>query len=88
MDERAERIIRGWEEHARKNGFRLNPDRKVVERVLAGMLAREERYGERYCPCRRVTGDEERDRKIICPCAYHKKEIEEQGQCACTLFVR
>jgi len=83
-----EELIKQYEEYSKKNGFKLNPDKKIVEGVIKGLLAREEKFGERYCPCRRVTGNKEEDKKLICPCCWHKKEIEEQGHCHCNLFVK
>lgn len=83
-----EEIIKGYKEYAQKNGFRLNPDRDVVENLVAGLLANEKKYGKRYCPCRRVSGNQEEDRPKICPCAYHRAEIEKDGHCYCGLFVK
>ncbi|MCX6720003.1 MAG: thioredoxin [Candidatus Staskawiczbacteria bacterium] len=84
IDEIAER----FDNYAKSNGFRLNPDRKTVERVINGLLANEKKYGKRYCPCRRISGNEEEDSKKICPCAFHKDEIEKDGHCFCNLFVK
>ncbi|OYT53434.1 MAG: ferredoxin:thioredoxin reductase [Candidatus Altiarchaeales archaeon ex4484_2] len=86
--EEIEGLVKEAERYARENGFRLNPDEKVVKGLVRGLLHNESVYGERYCPCRRVTGDKEEDKKIICPCVYHKSEIEEQGYCHCRLFVK
>jgi len=36
-----EKIIQEYEKYAKKNGFRLNPNRKVVERVVKSLLERE-----------------------------------------------
>ncbi len=83
-----EELIKQSEEYAKKQGFKLNPDREVVEGVAEGLLEREKKFGARYCPCRRVTGDKEQDQKIICPCVYHKEEIAKDGRCYCNLFVR
>ena len=47
-----------------------------------------EKFGKRYCPCRIVTGDEKEDRKIVCPCIYHKEEVERDGSCHCELFFK
>ena len=77
-----------YDNYAKSNGFRLNPDKKAVERVLKGLIANEAKHGKKYCPCRRVTGDVEADSKIICPCAFHKDEIEKDGHCFCNLFVK
>jgi|SRR3989344_1338657 len=77
-----------YDNYAKSNGFRLNPDKTAVERVLKGLIANEGKYGKKYCPCRRVTGNEEEDSKKICPCAFHKDEIEKDGHCFCKLFVK
>jgi len=77
-----------YKKYAKKNGIKLNPNEKIVDGIIAGLKRNEEKYGERYCPCRRVTGDKEIDKKIICPCVYHKEEIEKDGYCYCKLFVK
>ena len=83
-----EEVIQWYEDYAKKNGFRLNPDRATVERLVKGLLNNEKKYGARYCPCRRVTGNIEEDRPKICPCAWHKEEIKKDGHCYCGLFAR
>lgn len=74
--------------HAEEEGLVLNPDSEILEKVIKGMVKIKEKKGEFYCPCRLVTGNKEIDDKIICPCEYHKKEIEEHGHCHCYLFFR
>ncbi len=81
-------LIKEYEDFAKKNGFKLNPDKKVVENIVKTLIARENKFGERYCPCRRITGDKKEDKKIVCPCIYHKEEVEKQGHCLCGLFVK
>ncbi|RLI62093.1 MAG: ferredoxin:thioredoxin reductase [Promethearchaeia archaeon] len=88
MDEKIKKLIKEYEKYAEENGFRLNPNKKVVEQVIKGLLKNEEKFGEKYCPCRRVQGIPEKDKGIICPCVFHKKEIEEQGHCHCLLYVK
>lgn len=83
-----EALIEKYQEYARKNGFSLNPDRKAVERIVKGLLENEEKHGDRYCPCRRITGDAKEDSKKICPCFWHKEEIEKLGHCLCGLFYK
>ncbi|MFH1894819.1 MAG: ferredoxin-thioredoxin reductase catalytic domain-containing protein, partial [Patescibacteria group bacterium] len=78
-----EELIKKYQEYAKENGFLLNPDRQIVEGVVRGLLAIEKKFGQKYCPCRRVTGDKEEDKKIICPCIYHKEEIAKDGHCYC-----
>jgi len=76
------------QDYAKKQGFLLQPDPVLLDRILEGLLNREKIYGLRYCPCRRVTGDIEEDRKIVCPCIYHKEEIKDEGHCKCMLFLK
>lgn len=76
------------EEYPKKAGIRLNPDKKTVDNVIKGLLAKQKKFGEIYCPCRVVTGNKEKDKEIICPCVFHRGEIELQGHCLCNLFVK
>ena len=80
--------IERYDNYAKSNGFRLNPDEKTVERVVRGLFENQKKYGKKYCQCRRVSGNEEEDAKKICPCAFHKEEIEKDGHCFCNLFVK
>ena len=48
--------------------YKLNPDAKIVDRVVKGLVMRKIKFGYPYCPCRLVTGDPEKDKNIICPC--------------------
>ncbi len=75
-------------EYAGNSPFKLNPDTKIVDRVIKGLAMRKIKYGHAYCPCRLVMGDREKDKKIICPCVYHVEEIELHGECHCNLFVQ
>lgn len=83
-----EKAIREYEEYAKKNNLSLNLNRGVVERIIKGLLENEKKYGVRYCPCKRITGNLEEDRPKICPCQFMRKEIEEHGHCLCELFVK
>ncbi len=85
-EEEIEQVIKWYEEYAKKQGFRLNPNKKAVIRIIKALLNNEKKYGARYCPCRVITGDLEKDRPKICPCFWHKKEIETMGHCHCGLF--
>lgn len=82
------KTIKGYEEYAKKNGFALNPNKKIAEGVVKGLLEREKKFGKRFCPCRRITGKEEEDAAIVCPCRFHRQEIERDGRCLCGLFVK
>ena len=81
-------LMTEYSKYAEKNGFKLNPDKKTVERVINGLLENEKKHGQRYCPCRRVTGEKEEDLKKICPCFWHKDEIDKDGHCFCRLYVK
>lgn len=87
-DDKIKNLIKAYEEYAKKNGFQLNSNRVVVEGLVKKILENEEKRGARYCPCRMITGNLEKDKGKICPCVFHKKEIEEMGQCHCNLFVK
>ena len=84
----AEDIIKDSKKHAKEAGIHLNPNKKIVDGIVKGLLKNKEKHGEIYCPCRRVTGNKEEDTKIICPCVYHMDEIKEMGHCHCFLFVK
>jgi ferredoxin-thioredoxin reductase catalytic chain len=86
--ERIESLIKEYKNYAKDQGFKLNPNEKVVEAIVKRILENREKLGHGYCPCRRVTGKVEDDLKIICPCAYHKDEIKMLGHCHCMLFVK
>jgi len=69
-------------------GLKLNPNEAIVNAIVKGLVRNEETRGAAYCPCRPITGDKETDKKIICPCIFHKDEIAKDGQCHCRLFVK
>ena len=88
MDGEADKLTKEYREYAESKGFKLNPNPKIVEGIVNALLSRNEAFGEKYCPCRRITGDKEEDKKIICPCIYHLDEIEKDGHCHCNLYVK
>jgi len=73
-------------EYADKVGIKLNPNEKVVDGVIRGLLRNKQFKGDIYCPCRIVTGNKEKDKEIACPCVFHRGEIELQQHCKCSLF--
>lgn len=85
---KVEKLIKDYQKYAQEKGFSLNPNKKAVEIIIKGLLANEQKYGKRYCPCRRVSGNSEKDKKKICPCDAMQTEIEKQGHCFCGLFYR
>ena len=86
--ENIKEIIKEYQDYAQKNGFKLNSNREVVKRIAKGLLENEKKYGQRYCPCRRILGNPEEDKKNVCPCQWHREEIERDGHCLCGLFTK
>ncbi len=86
--ENIDEVIKSYQRYAEENGFRLNPDKEAVERLIKGILEKEKKYGARYCPCRRISGNPEEDKVKICPCQWHREEIEKDGHCFCGLFYK
>jgi ferredoxin-thioredoxin reductase catalytic chain len=68
-------------------GYFFNKDRGRVNDILEGLLTNKERYGYMCCPCRLASGDREKDKDIICPCAYREQDVAESGSCYCNLYV-
>ena len=68
-------------------GYFFNKDRDTVLDLLKGLLINRERYGYMSCPCRLASGNYEKDRDIICPCAYREADVHEFGSCYCNLYV-
>jgi ferredoxin-thioredoxin reductase catalytic chain len=88
LNDKIEKLIREYKKYAKENGLRLNPDKKALGIVIRGLLANEEKYGIRYCPCRKISGNPKDDKNKVCPCAFHRQEIKEKGRCLCGLFVK
>jgi len=87
-EEKIGKLIREYEDYAKKNGFKLNPNKNIVEQIIKGLLLKEGKFGFRYCPCRKIGKNQEENKKIVCPCVFHKEEIEKYGHCHCMLFVK
>jgi ferredoxin-thioredoxin reductase catalytic chain len=68
-------------------GYFFNRDKALVMELMEGLLANKNRYGYMCCPCRLASGDREKDRDIICPCAYREKDVRQYGSCYCALYV-
>lgn len=77
------------EKYSEKLGYRLNPDSEKVKDLIEEMAENLLEFGARYCPCmtKRLTGNKKVDRKRICPCVWHKEDIERFETCYCGLFV-
>jgi ferredoxin-thioredoxin reductase catalytic chain len=85
-DQTEQDILKWAEEYAKAHDLVLNPDDKRLRVVIKGLARNLKKFGARYCPCRIRSGDTEADRKIVCPCVYHEKEIAEEGACHCALY--
>jgi len=86
LDKEGQELRKKLQAYADSQNFKLNPNEKAIEGIINGLLRNRKFKGDIYCPCRIVTGNKEEDKKIICPCVYHKDEIKSMGHCKCTLF--
>jgi len=82
-----EALRRRLEREAGQSGYLLNPDSELVLDLVEGLLANQDRYGYRSCPCRLAEGRRDLDRDIICPCDYRDADLHEFGSCFCGLYV-
>jgi ferredoxin-thioredoxin reductase catalytic subunit/rubredoxin len=82
-----EKVCGRLKREAEDAGYRLNPDEAFVRDLVAGLLANEERYGYRACPCRLASGVREEDLDIVCPCDYRDPDLNDLGACYCALYV-
>lgn len=81
-----ESILRFARAYAKAQGFVLNPNPEKLDEIISGLTYNQKKYGFRYCPCRPLSGDPKEDEKKICPCFWHRDEIERDGHCHCGLF--
>lgn len=70
-----------FQQIAEQNGWKLNPDLKVVENIIKAENNLHQKFGEYYCPCRLQKIPDN-----ICPCRHAQQEIEKDGKCHCQLF--
>ena len=85
-EELIKKILEDSKLHAGKNGFKLNPDKNIVNLLVEGIAENEKNLGIRLCSCRIFAGDTKED--SICPCKWHKEEIKTKGRCHCGLFIK
>jgi len=84
----AEKIHPAIERVATVKGWVLNENKDIADSVIGGLARSQLLYGKRYCPCRIPSGNEEEDKKIICPCQNSAKDIETDGHCHCYLYFK
>ena len=70
------------EKIAKKQGWILNPNDRVVEGNLRVQNKNFEKYGHYYCPCKA----DKVDGNICRPCVDSPEEIKEMGHCTCNLY--
>ncbi len=85
--EEVERLYQMLKKVQEAKGYYFNKDLGTTFDLLEGLLINKGRYGYMCCPCRIAAGDRERDKDIICPCAYRAPDVEEYGSCYCSLYV-
>ena len=68
-------------------GYYFNNDKERVDELLESLLKNKARYGYMSCPCRLSSGNRDKDKDIICPCAYRDDDVKDYGSCYCALYV-
>jgi len=71
--------------------FQVNPNKEKVNMLIEGVFECEKNHGFKYCPCRLIEKDFEKDLKLICPCNFLIHETykdKDDGECWCGLFVK
>lgn len=68
-------------------GWAICPDKELLGFLIEGLTVNFNRYGYPSCPCRDADGVREKDKDIICPCAYCVPDQEEYGHCYCGLYL-
>jgi len=87
---KVDEIIVAWREFAENNPLiKMNPNNEEVRTLAAGVLENMKNRGMKYCPCRMITGDFEKDLELVCPCNfYRQKAWKENGECWCGLYFK
>ena len=80
-------ILESHGANAESRGYYLCPDQDMLDSLIDGLAANEERYGYGSCPCRMSSGIKAYDSDIVCPCEYRDADVDEFGMCYCSLYV-
>ncbi len=85
-----ERLRKFATEYAKKKGYSVNEDKIKFDQLIEEMARNTIEFGRPFCPCmtKRISGDRESDKKLVCPCFWHESDIEEKGHCFCNLFFK
>ena len=87
-EEEFQKTYRMVEKIAKAKGWKLNPDKNVVNGLVAALTYNRLNFGKQYCPCK-----PEHVKENICPCRPYKnyvgseERIKKEGICYCGLFV-
>ncbi|HJJ75838.1 MAG TPA: ferredoxin:thioredoxin reductase [Methanocorpusculum sp.] len=73
---------------AEVKGWGINENKDIADSIVEGLARNVLLRGKKYCPCVLPSGDEEEDKKYICPCRNSAKDVEETGHCHCYLYMR
>ncbi|MCX6090484.1 MAG: hypothetical protein NTX88_09005 [Candidatus Atribacteria bacterium] len=74
-----EEIHQRVDNFARLRGYHFN---EMKEAVVKGLLSKNQRFGDFYCPCRIDNIPEN-----ICPCLFTRQgDVEKNGKCHCGLY--
>ena len=87
-EELKKKMLETYIQYAESQGIKMNPNEKIVNAILEGLVRKKEDNGKFYCPCRVLKGNDEEDDKKVCPCFWHLDEIKDMGHCHCNLFVK
>ncbi|MGB2907866.1 MAG: ferredoxin-thioredoxin reductase catalytic domain-containing protein [Candidatus Aminicenantaceae bacterium] len=71
--------------------FQVNSDQERVNLLLEGMFNNLDNHGLKYCPCRMIEKDFEKDLTLVCPCNFLTHDTykdKEHGECWCGLFIK
>ncbi len=71
---------------AARNGWGVQRDARLLQRLINSLADNLERHGRPYCPCKsHIPIDTTHD--TICPCHEASDEIASIGRCECGLFI-
>jgi len=71
---------------ASRNGWMVQPDARLRERLVRTLVLNSHSHGRPFCPCKsHVPIDTSSDE--VCPCKEAHEEIATRGRCDCGLFI-
>lgn len=79
MEEEFKFLLEKAKKQASQHGLKINPDKKMAETAIKGIVHNKKKYGKYYCICKL-----ERIQDNVCMC----KSVRSSESCTCGLFVR